>query len=109
MQNYLGDGDVLIIIAPTAVVSGQPLLIGSMFGVCLASAAQGQPVEFWLKGIYQLPKNSPEVWTQGVGLYWDNINAFVTLTSSGNTRIGVAAAAAANPSSVGNVRLNGSF
>jgi predicted RecA/RadA family phage recombinase len=109
MQNYLGDGDVLTIIAPTAVVSGQPLLIGAMFGVCLASAAQGQPVEFWLKGVYQLPKNSTEVWTQGVGLYWDNTNAFVTLTSSGNTRIGVAAAPAANPSSVGNVRLNGSF
>ena len=54
MQNYLGDGDVLTIIAPTAVVSGQPLLIGAMFGVCLASAAQGQPVEFWLKGVYQL-------------------------------------------------------
>lgn len=109
MQNYLGDGDVLTIIAPTAVVSGQPLLIGAMFGVCLASAAQGQPVEFWLKGTYQLPKNSPEVWAQGVGLYWDNTNAFVTLTSSGNIRIGVAAAPAANPSSVGNVRLNGSF
>jgi predicted RecA/RadA family phage recombinase len=109
MQNYLGDGDVVIIIAPSAVVSGQPLLIGSMFGVCLASAAAGQPVEFWLKGIYQLPKVAAEVWTVGLALFWDNVNALVTLVGSGNTRIGVATAAAANPSSLGNVRLNGSF
>jgi predicted RecA/RadA family phage recombinase len=109
MQNYLGDGDVLTIIAPVPVVSGQPLLIGSMFGICLASAAEGQPVEFWLKGVYQLAKNAAEVWAQGVALFWDNTNAVVTLTSGGNTRIGVAAAAAANPSNLGNVRLNGSF
>jgi predicted RecA/RadA family phage recombinase len=109
MQNYLGDGDQLIIIAPAPVISGQPLLIGSMFGVCLASAAQGQPVEFWLKGVYQLAKPSAEVWAQGASLYWDNVNLVVTLTSGGNTKVGVAAAAAANPSSLGNVRLNGSF
>jgi predicted RecA/RadA family phage recombinase len=109
MQNYLGDGDQLIIIAPVAVVSGQPLLIGSIFGVCLASAAQGQPVEFWLKGIYQLAKPLTEVWAQGVALFWDNTNLVVTMTSANNTRVGVAAHAAANPSSVGNVRLNGSF
>lgn len=109
MQNYLGDGDQLIITAPAAVVSGQPLLIGSMFGICLASAAQGQPVVFLLKGIYQLAKPLAEVWAQGVALFWDNTNLVATLTSAGNTRIGVAAAAAANPSSAGNVRLNGSF
>jgi predicted RecA/RadA family phage recombinase len=109
MQNYLGDGDVLTIIAPAPVVSGQPLLIGAMFGVCLASAAEGQPVEFWLKGVYQLAKPLAEVWAQGVALFWDNVNLVATMTEGGNTRIGVATAIAANPSSLGNVRLNGSF
>ena len=109
MQNYLGEGDSIIITAPTAVVSGQPLLVGVMFGICLASAAAGQSVEFWLKGIYQLAKNSAEVWTVGAAIYWDNTNLVATMTSSGNTKIGVATDAAANPSSVGNVRLNGAF
>lgn len=109
MQNYLGDGDILTIIAPSAVVSGQPLLFGSIFGICQAGAAAGQPVLFWLKGIYQLAKNASEVWAFGNALYWDNTNMVVTLTSAGNTRIGVAVAAAANPSVAGNVRLNGSF
>ena len=110
MQNYLGDGDVLLLpSAPAPLVTGQGLLIGSMFGVVLASVAQGQPFVLWLKGIYQLPKNPSEVWTIGVGLYWDNTNTFLTVTSEGNTRVGVATAATVNPSSVGNVRLNGSF
>jgi predicted RecA/RadA family phage recombinase len=109
MQNYLGDGDVLRVIAPAPVVSGQPLLIGSIFGIVLASAAQGQWIELWLKGIYQLTKNASEVWTVGVALYWDNTNLFVTVTSAGNTRIGVATAPMTNPSGLGNIRLNGSF
>jgi predicted RecA/RadA family phage recombinase len=109
MDNYLGDGDVVRVIAPTAVMSGQPLLIGAMFGICAGSAAAGQPLDLWLKGVYQLAKPLAEVWAQGVALFWDNANLVVTLTSAGNTRIGVATFAAANPSSVGNVRLNGSF
>lgn len=110
MQNYLGDGDQLQLpSAPAPLVSGQGLLVGAMFGVVLASVAEGQPYELWLKGIYQLPKNASEVWTVGVALYWDNANLLVTVTSAGNTRIGVATAPTVNPSGLGNVRLNGSF
>ena len=110
MQNYLGDGDVLYLpSAPAPLVSGQGLLIGSMFGIVLASVAEGQPFVLWLKGTYQLPKNASEVWTVGEGLYWDNGNMWLTITSAGNTRVGVAAALTVNPSGVGNVRLNGSF
>jgi predicted RecA/RadA family phage recombinase len=109
MQNYLGDGDSTTFTAPFPVVSGQGLLVGAMFVVCLASAAEGQPVEGWFKGIYQLPKNSEDVWTLGQLIYWDNTAMLATSTSGGNTKIGVATAAAANPSSVGNVRLNGAF
>lgn len=109
MDNYLGDGDTITIIAPSPVTSGQPLLVGAMFGICLASAAAGQPVTLWLKGVYQLAKNASEVWAQGVALFWDNTDAIATTASGGNTRIGIAAAAAANPSNVGGVRLNGSF
>jgi len=42
-------------------------------------------------------------------IYWDNTNKQCTTTSTSNTKIGVATAAAANPSSVGNVRLNAVF
>lgn len=109
MQNYLGDGELITIAAPSPVVSGQGLLVGAFFGICLAATAQGQPLELWLKGIYQLPKNAAEVWALGAAIYWDNTAMLATTTAGGNTKIGVAVAAAANPSSSGNVRLNGSF
>jgi predicted RecA/RadA family phage recombinase len=109
MQNYLGDGDVITITAASPVVTGQGLLTGAMFGVCLASAAVGQPIVLWIKGVYQLPKNSADVWTLGQLIYWDNTAMLATSTAGGNTKIGAATAAAANPSSVGNVRLNGAF
>jgi predicted RecA/RadA family phage recombinase len=109
MQNYLGDGDQIEFCAPAPLVTGQGLLLGAMFGVVLASVAEGQPGILSLKGIYQLPKNASEVWTVGEGLYWDNTNMYLTVTSADNTRVGVATAVTVNPSSVGNVRLNGSF
>ena len=106
MMNYLGESDELIAVAPAPVMSGQPLLLGSAFGVVVRGAAQGRHLRLLLKGCFRLPKNFAEAWSIGNPLFWDNTNAVVTVASAGNTRIGVAIAAAANPSSVGNVRLN---
>jgi predicted RecA/RadA family phage recombinase len=97
--------------APTGgVVSGQSYLVGSMFGVSAVTAAAGVQIAQWLVGAYTLTKNPAEAWTAGQHIYWDSANARCTTTSTGgNTKIGVAVAAAANPSSAGNVRLNGVF
>jgi len=97
--------------APTGgVVSGQGYLIGSMFGVSAVTAAAGVQIALWLVGAYTLNKNPAEAWTAGQLIYWDGTNARCTTTSTGgNTKIGVAVATAANPSSTGNVRLNGVF
>ncbi|MFD2030608.1 capsid cement protein [Ancylobacter dichloromethanicus] len=40
-------------------------------------------------------------------MYFDATNKVATTTASGNSLIGVAMAAAANPSATGRVRLNG--
>ena len=93
-------------IAPAQLVSGQPLLIGTAFGVVVKSAAQGRRFRLLLEGCFRLPKNLAEAWSLGNPLFWDNTNAVVTIASAGNTRIGIAIAAAANPSAIGNVRLN---
>jgi predicted RecA/RadA family phage recombinase len=108
MQNYLGEGDEVVITAPAAVASGQPLLVGALFGICLFAAAQGQPVRLKLGAKWQLAKPATEVWAIGSAIFWDNVNLVATLTNTG-VRIGVAIAAAANPSIVGNARLNGTF
>jgi predicted RecA/RadA family phage recombinase len=81
-----------------------------MFGVSAVTAAAGVQIALWLVGAYALTKNAAEAWTVGQLIYWDGLNARCTTTSTGgNTKIGVAVAAAANPSAVGSVRLNGVF
>ena len=60
-------------------------------------------------GVFDLPKVSTDVFAVGAAVYWDNAAKLMTGTNSGNTKIGVAVAAAANPSGTVTVRLNGTF
>lgn len=108
-KNYIQPGDVLDLAAPYQRNAGEGALVGSIFGVALNTVASGAVGQFQTRGVWTLAKNSAEAWTVGQKVYWDNTNKVVTTTSTSNTLIGVAAAVAANPSSTGNVRLNGSF
>ena len=59
-------------------------------------------------GVFDLPKTSAQAWTAGAPIYWDPAEAEATSAAdAGNVLIGCAAAAAANPSATGRVRLNG--
>lgn len=109
MKNFIQSGNVVTLTAPYAVSSGDGLLVGSIFGVATAGADNGASVEAALTGVYELPKTAAQAWTQGARIYWDGTAKECTTTATGNTLIGVAVKAAANPSAVGRVRLNGSF
>jgi predicted RecA/RadA family phage recombinase len=108
MKTYAQDAETVEFTAPSGgVVSGSGYLIGSLFVVATHSAAQGALFRGRVVGIVELPKTSAQAWTEGAKIYWDTSPAEATTTSSGNTLIGVAAAAAANPSATGKVRLDG--
>jgi predicted RecA/RadA family phage recombinase len=109
MKNWIQEGEVLPLTAPEVLASGQGFLVGAMFAVAQHSAASGATVEGQLTGVVTLPKVSAQAWTLGAAVFWDNTAKNVTTTASGNTRIGVAALPAVNPSASGVVRLNGSF
>lgn len=110
MKNQVQKGDAMTVTAPAGgMVSGQGYLFGSMFGVAAETVAAGVQTTIWLVGVYTLAKNSAEAWTVGELVYWDNTAFHCTATATSNKLIGVAEAAAGNPSSVGNVRLNGAF
>jgi len=111
MKNYVYCGEKIELDAPAAVASGDPLLVGSLFGVAQNSAALGEALVLLTRGVFDLPKTSAQAWTIGVRLYWDNANKVVTTAdgTGANKLIGVAAAAAANPSGVGRVLLTGAF
>lgn len=109
MKNYIQEGDKITLTAPYAVSSGGGLLVGSIFGVATADAANAATVEAKTRGVFTLSKTSAQAWTVGQLIYWDDTNKVATSTASTNKLIGVALLAAANPSSTGTVRLNGSF
>lgn len=103
--NFAQPGQVLTLTAPAGgVTSGSGYLIGAMFVVALHTALAGEAFEGQLTGVWSLPKILAQAWTEGAALYWDGSK--VTSAASTNALIGHAAAAAANPSATGMVRLS---
>ena len=102
-------GKILTLAAPYNRLANEGAMIGSIFGVALVDVDSGDDAAFETEGVFELAKTSAQAWTAGQKIYWDNTNKNVTTTSAGNTKIGVAAVAAASGDTVGRVRLNGSF
>lgn len=105
--NYLQDGDILTFTAPYAVASGGGFLVGSLFAVALSAAANGASVQAQRGGVWTLPKLQADDVSVGAKLYWDNTNKRLTLTSSGNTLVGAAIAAAGTSATTVSVMLDG--
>ena len=109
MRNFVQSGNTIPLTAPYAVNSGDGVLVGSIFGVAANDAAISETVETAVTGVYDIAKNTPEAWTQGAPIYWDDTNKQATTVSTSNTLIGVATEAAGSNDTTGRVRLNGSF
>lgn len=108
MKNYVQDGNAITVAAPTGgVTSGDGVLVGTLFGVAQTTALESEPVAIVTRGVFTMPKTSAQEWTVGAAIYWDASEAECTTVSTDNTLIGKAAAAAANPSGTGSVRLDG--
>lgn len=107
-RNFIQEGHTLTLVAPSGgVESGKGYLIGTLFSIALHDADAGADYEGMTVGVWEINKLAAQAWTQGALVYWDNTNKRCTTVASGNTLIGCAAVAAANPSDTGIVRLNG--
>ena len=111
MKTYIQPGHTITLLAPYDVVSGDGLLVGSIFGVASGDALSGAEVEAQLTGVLELAKVASQAWTAGAKVYWDNTAKRVTNVPSGNTLIGVGVLAVGSAAEevVGRVRLNGAF
>ena len=87
------------------VAGGGVVVVGSIIGVANGDAAFGTPVDVDVVGVFTLPKVSALAIAIGDVVYWDATNGIVTKTASGNTKLGYAMTAAANPSASVTVRL----
>lgn len=108
MRNFKQPGDVLTFVAPSGgVVSGTGYVIEDLFVIAATDADEGDEFEGQITGVFELPKTSAQAWVRGELIYWDPTPGVATTTASGGHLIGAAAKVAANPSDVGEVRLNG--
>jgi predicted RecA/RadA family phage recombinase len=104
MKNYIEEGTTLNVPAPAAVNSGDLVIIGKLVGVATMNAASGALVAVKVTGVFELPKVSAEAWTVGAPINW--VVGTKQASIGAGTLIGYASEVAANPSSVGRVRLN---
>jgi len=107
MKNYIYSGEVVTVPASADVTSGLGHLVGSLFGVAQGDALSGASVSLVTRGVFSHAKTSAQAWTVGAKIYWDNTAKVFTTTATANTLVGVAHAAAANPSTTGEVFLDG--
>lgn len=107
MKNFIQTGEILEVVAPYNVTSGSGVLVGKLFGIACTDALSGAPVNIKRTGVFTHAKTSAQAWTQGADLYWDDTAKVFTTTATSNTLVAKAALAAANPSGVGTVVLNG--
>ncbi|MCC6517924.1 MAG: DUF2190 family protein [Tabrizicola sp.] len=107
MRNFVQPGETLTIPAPAAVVSGGVVIAGKIVGVAAGAADSGKPVDVVTEGVFDLPKVGANAFTLGADVYWDATDKLATTTSSGNTRLGVAVAAAGSGAATVRVRLTG--
>jgi predicted RecA/RadA family phage recombinase len=97
--NYIQPGRSITVAAPSGgVLSGQGVLIGTLFGIAQYDAVEGAEVEILTEGVVEIGKTSALAIAVGDRLFWDDTNKLVNKTTTAQQQVGVAVAAAANPS-----------
>lgn len=102
METFSAPGEVLTFTAPSGspggVVSGTPVLIGSLLVIPSQDADGGDSFEGVAKGIFRGVKVATEAWTEGLKVYWDDTaKKFTSVqgSSPANVLVGVASKAVA--------------
>ncbi len=99
MKNFTQRGDVLTLTPAAAVSSGTGYLFGAaLFGVATIDVANGVAGDFKTTGVVEIAKTSALAISVGDRLFWDAANKVVNKTSAAQQCVGVAVAAATNPS-----------
>lgn len=108
MKNFLANGQSLQLIAPVdGVIGGSVVKQGSIIGIVVASAAEGQQYTLQIYGAFSdLPKTTGQAWAVGDMLYWDATNSLFTKTVGSNTFAGYAYEAALSADTKGSVLLS---
>lgn len=106
MKNFVQDGDTLTLDPGTTVTAGVGFLFGTaLFGVAVTDAVSGTPSAFLTYGVVEIAKTSALAIAVGDRLFWDSTNKVVNKTSTAQQCVGIAVAAAVNPSATVKMKL----
>lgn len=106
MKNFVQQGNNITAVAPSGgVQSGDPVLIGKLFGVAAVNGLEGDLVELAVTGVFALPKTSPALATGAIAYVTGS--GSISGTASGNTRIGIVVSDAAENEATVRIRLDG--
>lgn len=108
MKNFIHTGDRAALTAPAGgAISGQPMLVGSLFAIPSKSAAEGEFVPVMLEGTFRIAKATDISISEGQKIYWNDSERHVTTTASGNKKIGAAVENVSTAATMIKVRLDG--
>lgn len=103
----IDDGETLELVASTARTSGDIILFESdTYGIAADTVAKDAEYRAFVRGKFELAKNTGVNLTVGEDVYWDSTPGELTTTKTNGTRIGVAARAATTLAAKGRVLLN---
>jgi len=110
-KTFVKDGNTIDYVnGGSAISAGDVVIYGNMIGVALEDIASSATGSVAVSGVWDLPKVSTGVFTQGELVVWDvsttqfQANGFITATGD-VTGGAVVTKAAGNPSSTVNVKL----
>ena len=109
MKNFVQQGNFIAALAPYALISGQGALVGALFGIASADAANGAEVQLARTGVFDISALNTDTGAVGVKVYWDNTNKRITTTVGSNTLVGVLVAAKVNGDTTARVLLDGAI
>ena len=105
MKNFIQEGKTITVTAPSAVTSGQYVVVGAIRGVAAYDAAQGEPVEVTTEGVFTLPKVAADSIVPGDLLYWTGTACTKVPGTGSKPLVGVATKPAAANSTTVQVKL----
>ncbi len=107
MKNFVQPGCNLTVTAPAGgVSSGDPVKIGSLFGVAAYSAPAGAPLEITTEGVFDLPKAAGVAFAQGDKAYFDTAAKDIAAAANGLSWVGVVTEGVLAGAASVRVRLN---
>lgn len=112
MKNFVQNGETITVTADDDYSSGDPIVSGSLIGICSTDVENGDDVEVAVCGVFDIPKDD----STGSGIdfgelvYWNATDGVgETDSTSANTLMGVCVMDAEDSDTTVRVRLNGSF